>query len=84
MTRKLDEILTMQKLHCKLWGIYRFLATVLLMVVCAHSLPYFLIRIYDLSISYHFLDYSHLLECHRTIMYLFYEFNDDLVAETSA
>ena len=80
----IELILTMRKLQHKLWGLYTFLATVWLMMVCANSLPYFHIRIYDLSTSYHFLDYSHSLECHGMIMYSFHEFKDDPVAETSA
>ena len=73
----------MKKIQHKLQGLYTFLTSVLLIVVCAHSFLYFLIRIYNLSISYHFLDYSHSLEYYRMIMYSFYEFKDDLVAETS-
>ena len=61
-----------------------FLTTLWLMVVCVQLLLYFLIRIYDLSILYHFLDYSHWLESRRMIMYSFYKFKDILVAESSA
>ena len=85
MIRKLDEILTMRNVQRKLWGIYTFLATVLLMMVCAQSLPYFLISIYDLSALYHFLSIFHWLESHRMIMCSFYEvFYFVLVAESSA
>ena len=82
--RKFELILTMQKLQRKLRGLYTFLNYLWLSVVCAQFLSYSLIRIYCIIVLYHFLEFSHWLEYHRMIMYLFHGFNDDPVAETSA